>query len=155
MPVCTSSNTSAAPFASHASRAARSTSAGIGCTPDSPRTGSISTAAVRSSTASHTASGSIAIARNPGTSGANGACLDSCGVADRAPYVRPWKAPWKTTTSPRGRALRTSLIAASLASAPELQKNTASPNERAVSRSASRVIGALKYRFETCISRAA
>ena len=32
--------------------------------------------------------------------------------------------------SPRGRALRTSLIAASLASAPELQKNTTSPNER-------------------------
>jgi hypothetical protein len=42
-----------------------------------------------------------------------------------------------------------------LASAPELQKNTASPKERAVSRSASRTIGALKYRFETCRSRAA
>ena len=46
MPVWTSSNTSAAPTASHASRAARSTSSGIGCTPDSPSTGSISTAAV-------------------------------------------------------------------------------------------------------------
>ena len=48
-----------------------------------------------------------------------------------APYVRPWNALCATTTSPRGRALRTSLIAASLASAPELQKNTTPPNERA------------------------
>ena len=31
--------------------------------------------------------------RKPGTSGANGACLDSCGVADSAPIVRPWKPP--------------------------------------------------------------
>ena len=30
-------------------------------------------------------------ATKPGTSGANGACLDSCGVADSEPYVRPWK----------------------------------------------------------------
>ncbi len=53
--------------------------------------------------------------------------------------------------SPRGRALRTSFSAASFASAPELQKNTASPNDRSTSRSASRTIGALKYRFDTCI----
>ena len=57
--------------------------------------------------------------------------------------------------SPRGRALRTSFRAASLASAPELQKNTADPNDRSHSRSASRFIGAFQYRFETCISRAA
>ena len=85
MPVCTSSNTSAAPTSSHASRAARSTSSGIGCTPDSPSTGSISTAAVCESTAARTASTEGAIGRKPGTSGANGACLDSCGVADSAP----------------------------------------------------------------------
>ena len=30
-------------------------------------------------------------ATKPGTSGAKGACLDSCGVADSEPYVRPWK----------------------------------------------------------------
>jgi hypothetical protein len=57
--------------------------------------------------------------------------------------------------SPRGRALRTSLSAASFASAPELQKNTVEPNERAVSRSASRTIGAFQKRLETCMSRAA
>ena len=43
-----------------------------------------------------------------------------------------------TTTSPRGRCLRTSLIAASFASAPELQKNTDEPNEREHSRAAKR-----------------
>jgi hypothetical protein len=85
MPVWISSNTSAAPTASHASRAARISSSPIGCTPDSPSTGSISTAAVPSSTAERTASGSRAIGLKPGTSGANGACLDSCGVADSAP----------------------------------------------------------------------
>ena len=43
------------------------------------------TAAVSSSTVSAIASAVGATARNPGTSGANGACLDSCGVADSAP----------------------------------------------------------------------
>ena len=85
-----------------------------------------------------------AIARNPGTSGANGACMDSSGVADSAPYVRPWNAPWNTTTSPRGRALRTSLIAASFASAPEFVKNTTPPSELSVRREASRIIGAFQ-----------
>ena len=79
----------------------------------------------------------------PGTSGANGACLASCGVADSAPYVRPWNALWATMMSPRGRALRTSLIAASLASAPELQKNTMPPSDREASRAASSTLGAL------------
>jgi hypothetical protein len=77
---------------------------------------------VRSSTAPSKASTVGGTARKPGTRGANGACLDSCGVALKAPYVRPWNAPCTTTMSPRGRALRISLIAASLASAPELAK---------------------------------
>ncbi len=124
MPHWTSSNTSAAPCSSHASRAARSVSSLSTFTPDSPWIGSSSTAAVSESTAPAIASGVGSTARKPGTSGANGACFDSCGVADSAPYVRPWKAPYTTTTSPPGWALRTSLIAASLASAPELQKYT-------------------------------
>ena len=82
-------------------------------------------------------------ASKPGTSGANGACLLSCGVAESAPNVRPWKPPWSTTKRPPGRRLRASFRAASLASAPELQKNTLPPSERAVSRSASRVIGSV------------
>ena len=45
--------------------------------------------------------------------------------------------------SPFERALRTSLIAASLASAPELQKNTPAPIERSHSRSANRTFGSL------------
>ena len=94
-----------------------------------------------SSTAAATSEASTA--RKPGTSGANGACLDSCGVALNAPYVRPWNPFSATTRSPRGRCLRTSLIAASLASAPELQKNTLSPNERSHSRAASVTFGSL------------
>jgi hypothetical protein len=138
-----SSNTSAAPTASQASRAARSSSSGSGHTPVSPCTGSSSTAAVPSPTASRTAPGSFGSTTKPGTRGANGACLDSCGVADSAPYVRPWNAPSKTTISPPGRALRTSLMAASTASAPELVKNTFPPSERCESRAASRMPGSV------------
>jgi hypothetical protein len=46
--------------------------------------------------------------------------------------------------SPPRRALRTSLSAASFASAPELAKYTRPPSERDASRSASATIGALK-----------
>ena len=84
-PVWTSSKTSAAPTRSHAARAARSSSAGSSCTPDSPWIGSSRTAAVRSVTAATSASGSGATGMKPGTSGANGACLDSWGVAESAP----------------------------------------------------------------------
>ena len=83
MPVWTSSNTSAAPTASQAERIEASSAGSMMFTPDSPWTGSISTAATPESTASATsAAGS---ATNPGTSGANGACLASCGVALNAP----------------------------------------------------------------------
>src|SRR4051794_8800546 len=151
MPVWTSSKISSAPAASHASRVARSTSSGTTCTPLSPRMGSTITAAVFSSTASGSAS--IGTARNPGTSGANGACLLSWGVALSAPYVRPWKPPWTETISPPGRRLRASFSAASLASAPELEKKTPPPSERSTSRAASRSPGSLKYRLPTCMSR--
>src|SRR4051794_39794345 len=60
-----------------------------------------------------------------------------------------------TTISPRGRNLRTSFSAASLASAPLFVKNTPPPSDDATRRSASRRIGAFVNRFETCISRAA
>ena len=83
MPVWTSSNTSAAPAASQAERMSASSEKSMRFTPDSPWTGSISTAAVLPSTAAGTSCAGTA--RNPGTSGANGACLDSCGVAESAP----------------------------------------------------------------------
>jgi hypothetical protein len=57
--------------------------------------------------------------------------------------------------SPRGRAFRTSLIAASFASAPEFAKYTTPPSDRSLSRSARRTIGAFQYRLLTCMSRAA
>ena len=71
-----------------------------------------------------------ATATKPGTSGANGACLASCGVADSAPYVRPWKPRCTETIVPPGLALRASFSAASSASVPELAKWTLPPSER-------------------------
>src|SRR4051794_15645729 len=56
--------------------------------------------------------------------------------------------------SPPGRRLRASFSAASLASAPELAKNTPPPSERSTSRAASRSPGSLKYRLPTCMSLA-
>ncbi len=151
-PVWISSNTSAAPTRSQAARAACSSSSLSTLTPVSPWIGSSSTAAVRSPTAASSASTSRGTGMKPGTSGAKGACLDSWNVADSAPYVRPWKPPCSTTMSPRGRALRTSLSAASFASAPEFAKYTRPPSDAADNRFASSTIGRLKYRFETCIS---
>ena len=81
--------------------------------------------------------------RKPGTSGANGACFDSWGVAERAPIVRPWKPPSITTNSPPVRRLRASLSAHSIASAPELQRNTRPPSERSASRLARRMPGSV------------
>ena len=85
MPVWISSKISAAPVRSQASRAAVSSSSARTWIPVSPWTGSSSTAAVSWSTAAASAWGSLGTTTNPGTSGANGACLDSCGVADSAP----------------------------------------------------------------------
>jgi hypothetical protein len=77
--------------------------------------------------------------------GANGACLASCGVAESAPYVRPWNAPRTETTSPPCFALRAHLIAASTASAPEFVKKTLvpSPRELRARRPASATIGSV------------
>jgi len=143
IPHWTSSKISAAPCSSQAARAAASSSFESTCTPPSPWIGSSSTAAVRSDTAASSSCGSGATVRKPGTSGANGACLASCGVADSAPKVRPWKAPWRTTTSPPARALRASFNAASTASAPELQKNTLPPRLERDSACARRIAGSV------------
>ena len=61
-----------------------------------------------------------------------------------AAYERPWKAPWKVITSIRSGwplaawNLRAILIEASIASAPELAKNTTSAKVASHSRAASR-----------------
>ena len=112
--------------------------------PASPWIGSISTAAVRSSTARASASlSSRGTTLKPGTSGANGACLDSCGVAESAPIVRPWKPPSSTTKSPPAWRRRAILSAHSIASVPELVKNTRPPSEQSTSRFASRIAGSV------------
>ena len=55
-------------------------------------------------------------------------------MAESAPIVRPWNAPSSTTKRPPGLRRRASLIAHSIASAPELQKNTLPPSEASASR---------------------
>ena len=67
--------------------------------------------------------------------------------------VRPWK-PFSTATTPGlPVALRAYLIAASTASAPELQKNARAPPKRSERSEASSVIGSDHHRLETCQSR--
>ena len=85
MPHWISSKIRAAPVRSQAARAACSRSSERTCIPVSPWTGSSITAAVPASIAASSAEGSLGTTTNPGTSGANGSCLDSCGVADNAP----------------------------------------------------------------------
>ena len=135
-----SSKIRSASWRSQASRAATRSSGSTGCIPLSPCTGSISTAATPSSTGSGPLRGA---ASKPGTSGANGACLVSWGVADSAPIVRPWKPPSTTTKRPPGFRRRASLMAHSTASAPELQKNTLPPSDSSDSRAASRIAGSV------------
>ena len=88
---------------------------------------------------------------NPGGSGWNGVCIAGLPVAARVARVRPWKPPRVATMpvacSPRlARPQRlATLMAASLASAPELDRNTlASPPNRPTSRSASSTWGPVK-----------
>ena len=86
--------------------------------------GSRKTAAVASSTAAASASTSPygTCTTSPG-SGANGSCLAGWPVSASEPIVRPWKAPWAATSFVRP-VSRVILKATSLASVPELQKNT-------------------------------
>ena len=50
-------------------------------------------------------------------------------------------------------ALRAYLSAASIASAPELQKNACAPPKRSESRAASASAGSVRYRFDACQRR--
>jgi len=70
--------------------------------------------------------------------------MAACGPAASPSRVSPGQAGTRaTTTVPPGRARRTSLIAASLASAPELHKNTLPPSELCASAAESRIAGSL------------
>ena len=65
-------------------------------------------------------------------------------VAESAPSVRPWNEPSSATIPGFPVALRAYLSAASIASAPELQKNACAPPKRSESRSASSAIGSVQ-----------
>ena len=104
--------------------------------PPSPWIGSTMTAAVWLSMARSTARRSLkGTYLNPPGSGSNPWWYFSCAVAVTVARVRPWKPPRIVMMSPRSLApcslahLRASLIAVSLASAPELEKNTRSAKE--------------------------
>ena len=58
--------------------------------------------------------------------------------------MRPWKPPSSATIRVRPVALRAILSAASLASAPELQKKARPPGNRSESSAASRSIGSVQ-----------
>ena len=82
--------------------------------------------------------------RTAGASGSNAARLAGWPVAASAPCVRPWNEPSSATTTGFPVALRAHFSAASIASAPELQKNERAPPKRSESSSASRSIGSVE-----------
>ncbi|CAM5496509.1 hypothetical protein SFUMM280S_03068 [Streptomyces fumanus] len=131
------------------------TTTGGTTTPFSPWIGSMITRAVSSVTAAASAWASPygTWVTSPG-SGRNGSRLPGCPVRASAPMVRPWKPPSVATM--RGRPVsRPILNAASLASAPELQKKTLpSRPKRCSSCSARATGGSATNRLETCPSEA-
>ena len=93
---------------------------------------------------------------NPAGSGSNGSFFSRAQVACSVPSVRPWNEFSRQTMRclsgpPRARPRRrASLIAASFASAPELQKNAPpSSSHSSMSRSASATPGSDQNRLET------
>ena len=149
-PVCTSSKQRSG----ESSAAAATNSRSSGTTPPSPRIGSRRIRPTSSSTAATSASTSFGGTKlTPGTSGANGSRFAGCPVTDSAPNVRPWNPPSSATTPGLPVALRAYLTAASIASAPELQKKACAPPKRSESAAASCSAGSVRYRFETCHNR--
>ena len=80
----------------------------------------------------------------PGTSGSKAARFPGCPVAESAPSVRPWNDPSSATIPGFPVALRAYLSAASIASAPELQKNACAPPKRSERSDASFSAGSVR-----------
>ena len=150
MPVWISSIHSRVPVREVISRAAARYPSGAGITPDSPWTGSMTTAATVSSTADSRAPASPkgTNVTSPG-SGSKGFRYFSVCVTASAPMVRPWKDPSIATRRVRP-VRRLTLNAASLASAPELARKTLPPPAASERRSASRICGSEAKKFERC-----
>ena len=123
MPVWTSSTIIRISFCIQYSFNCFTNKGSAGSTPDSPWMISIITAAVLYEVNDLNELKSLKIANlNPGTTGPNWSVIFFCPVADIAPYVLPWKDFLKAIISDLPVALRASLIAASFASVPLLQK---------------------------------
>jgi hypothetical protein len=93
----------------------------------------------------------------PPASGRNGMRYAGRSVAASTPISRPWNAPRSATISCLSSLMlrahrRANLNAASLASPPELQKNTRDANDRSTSFCANACTGAVWYRFDVCTS---
>ena len=142
MPHCTSSKISCAPTSVQRARSAARNSRPMSKAPPTPCTGSTMTAAVSASTCAAMAP----ISRRgtqPTSKGARGNSyhfLSAPQVMAPAAAVRPWNAPSMATTFVRRVILKAMRSAFSLASAPELTKNTVSkaPPAKRVSRVAAR-----------------
>ena len=92
----------------------------------------------------------------PGTIGSKPAWYFGCAVAVSAAYVRPWKPPSMVMIVDRPAAwpwTRASLMAASLASAPLLQKNALPPNARSESNWANSPCGSMYHVLGTWMSK--
>src|SRR6266568_4827821 len=124
--------------------------------PPSPWIGSTRTAAVRLSIALSSALRSLkATYLKPPGSGSKPWWYFSCAVAVTVASVRPWKPPRMLMMSPRSLEpcslahLRASLMAVSLASAPEFEKKTRSAKECSQRRAASCACCGMWKRLET------
>ena len=120
--------------------------ASSGMTPPSPRIGSSRIRPTSSSTAAIERIDVVRRRRSArrGRAGANGSRFADCPVAESAPSVLPWKPPSSATTPDRPVALRAYFSAASIASAPELQKNACAPPKRSESSDASCSAGSVR-----------
>ncbi len=162
MPHWTSSIARISPNSSQVARSSRRNRNDAGRTPPSPCTGSIMTPAVSGPIASRTAfmlpNGTWS---KPSTAGPKPLRYFGLPVAEIIASVRPWNAPSKQIMRNRSGcpvsywARRTIFTMPSLASAPELQKNTLSANVAATNRSASRSACGTRYRLLVWITRAA
>ena len=133
-PHCTSSKKRSAPLArARARRPTRGSARVAGLMPPSPWIGSSRTQpTLPSAAAAASDSASFSRAkRTSGTSGPNPAHFAGWPVTESAPNVRPWNDPSSATIPGLPLALRAYLRPASIASAPELQKNAWAPPKRA------------------------
>ena len=142
MPHCTSSKSSRMSFSSQSARTCFRYSRSAGRMPPSPCTGSRTTAQVLSLTAFFSASISLnGTCRKPGISGSKPLRYFARPVAASVARVRPWNELSIEMISLRPEALpilRASLNIPSLASAPELAKNTTPSKQFSISFSARR-----------------